>query len=130
VALVSHGLCISEMVPALLRRDHSGAAVPDHYRGLRNTGWTRVTVDMKDGWDEGQPISSENKPPLTVRVTDFNRYEHLDNVKRQGGGIGSSAHDPKQKDIRAFFGGAKVTEDTEEGRSESNVHDEAEVVIE
>jgi len=25
--------------------------------------------------------------------------------KRQKGGIGSAAYDPKQKDIRAFFGG-------------------------
>jgi hypothetical protein len=29
--------------------------------------------------------------------------------KRQKGGIGSVAFDPKQKDIRTFFGGGKVT---------------------
>lgn len=53
---------------------------------------------------------------------------------RQKGGIGSAAYDPKQQDIRSFFGGAKVdTKDsvlvTEEGRSESNALDEAEVEI-
>lgn len=53
--------------------------------------------------------------------------------KRQGGGIGSAAHDPKQKDIRAFFGGGKVggagEPELEEGRSASNAKDEAEVDI-
>lgn len=42
---------------------------------------------------------------------------------RQKGGIGSAAHDPKQKDIRAFFGGEKL----EEGRSASNALDEVDV---
>ena len=49
--------------------------------------------------------------------------------KRQKGGIGSAAYDPKQKDIGAFFGGAAV-KSSEEGPSESNAEDEANVVIE
>ena len=60
----------------------------------------------------------------------------MDYQKRQQGGIGSAAHDPAQKDIRAFFGGAKLdsasnvaTEEPasptlEEGRAASNVFDE------
>ncbi|KAL4251244.1 Histidine phosphatase superfamily protein [Abortiporus biennis] len=130
IAVVSHGLCISELIPALLRKDHSGMAPPDRYRGLRNTAWARLTVDIK-GWD-GQPLefSQEDLPPLVIKVTDFNRSEHLDGVKRQQGGIGSAAFDPKQKDIRAFFGGAKINKPLEEGRSESNALDEADVDIE
>ena len=63
--------------------------------------------------------------------------------KRQKGGIGSAAYDPKQKDIRAFFGGATVSADSTanssdnskteqvdehliEGRAASNVFDETE----
>ena len=62
---------------------------------------------------------------LVMRVTDVNHHSHTDNIvrhpplqclrcladtspifqKRQKGGIGSAAYDPKQKDIRAFFGG-------------------------
>jgi len=62
---------------------------------------------------------------LVMHVTDVNRHSHTDNIvrhprysdcatlltpgpisqKRQKGGIGSAAYDPKQKDIRAFFGG-------------------------
>lgn len=58
--------------------------------------------------------------------------------KRQHGGIGSSAHDPLQTDIRAFFGGAAAAAEepakdedgpheveVEEGRAVSNVFDEA-----
>lgn len=46
IAMVSHGLCISELIAALLRLD------PDSprdlsYRGLLNTAWTRVTVSTK-----------------------------------------------------------------------------------
>ena len=40
--------------------------------------------------------------------------------KRQKGGIGSAAYDPKQGDIRAFFGGK--TDALE--HAESNAHDE------
>ena len=56
-----------------------------------------------------------------------------DGQTRQKGGIGSAAHDPKQQDIRAFFGGGKpkgeTVTDVEEGRSESNARDEADVDI-
>ena len=51
VALVSHGLCICEMVAALLgldyERNSKGQKVPDRqYEGLHNTAWTRATVDL------------------------------------------------------------------------------------
>lgn len=41
------------------------------------------------------------------------------------------AHDPKQKDIRAFFGGGKASESSSlpEGRSASNAEDEADIEI-
>jgi hypothetical protein len=65
-----------------------------------------------------------------MRVTDVNRHSHIDNIvrpprykvraalltrslkfqRRQKGGIGSAAYDPKQKDIRAFFGGISEPE--------------------
>jgi len=48
--------------------------------------------------------------------------------KRQKGGIGSSAYDPKQKDIRAFFGGGETPVVALE-HSESNARDEIDVEI-
>ena len=86
-------------------------------------------------------------------MTDVNRHEHLEKVVskmsiysspfhymlvytpqvRQKGGVGSAAHDPKQQDIRAFFGGGKIpaaaVEGLEEGQSLSNAKDEVDVDI-
>ena len=47
IALASHGLCISELIPALLVKDESGHHPGDKYKGLHNTAWTRVTVQVK-----------------------------------------------------------------------------------
>ncbi len=47
IGLASHGLCISELIPALLLKDESGKHPGDKYRGLRNTAWTRVTVEVE-----------------------------------------------------------------------------------
>lgn len=50
---------------------------------------------------------------------------------RQKGGIGSSSHDPNQKDIRAFFGGGEVEKPVVAlEHSESNAHDAADVEVE
>lgn len=47
IALVSHGICISELVASLLAKDASGQDPGHKYRGLLNTAWTRVAVDVK-----------------------------------------------------------------------------------
>jgi broad specificity phosphatase PhoE len=45
IAVVSHGLCISRLVPALLQQ---GTAPPGRdYSGLKNTAWTRVEIELK-----------------------------------------------------------------------------------
>ncbi|KAI0061422.1 hypothetical protein BV25DRAFT_1826555 [Artomyces pyxidatus] len=122
VAVVSHGLCISQLVAQLLKKSADPVPKGNLYKGLNNTAWARATVDVK-GATEGEPmeVADNDLPPLVVRVTDFNRHSHTDNVKRQKG-LGSAAYDPNQKDIRAFFGGQTVTP-TEEPYSESNAHD-------
>ncbi|KAJ9098342.1 hypothetical protein QFC19_006466 [Naganishia cerealis] len=52
-------------------------------------------------------VSSHKKEvaPLKVKILATNVTTHLDGIKRQQGGIGSGAHDDKQKDIRSFFAG-------------------------
>ncbi|KZT65800.1 phosphoglycerate mutase-like protein [Daedalea quercina L-15889] len=127
IAIVSHGLCISELIPSLLVRDQSGVHPGHRYRGLLNTAWTKVTVKVK-GAKEGELMDfpDNNPPPLEVKVTDFNRHEHLDNVARQKGGIGSAEYDPNQQSIRAFFGGSAPVE---EGRAASNAYDELDINI-
>ncbi|CCL99710.1 uncharacterized protein FIBRA_01732 [Fibroporia radiculosa] len=127
IALVSHGLCISELVPALLCKDVSGIHPGHKYRGLLNTAWARITINVK-GAKEGEALAfiDSNPPPLEIRVVDFNSHDHLDDMK---GGIGSAQFDPKQQSIRAFFGGGGGDADLEEGRSESNVRDEVDVEV-
>jgi len=129
VALVSHGLCICEMVAALVALDYErrskGLEVPDReYAGLLNTAWTRATIDLAD---VGETAVDENGlPALTIKVTDVNRHEHIEGLKRQKG-IGSESHDPDQSDIRKFFGGGVIDGrkgELEEGRAESNALDE------
>lgn len=124
IALVSHGLCISEMVAALVRRGQDEAP-HTHYRGLLNTAWTRATVRAKrESTGEAMNTSEDDLPSLLVDVTDINRHEHISTVKRQKGGIGSSAYDPKQQDIRDFFGGKAVKKPVEAlEHSESNALD-------
>ena len=48
VAVVSHGLCISELISATLRKDKDAATGGPEKRwtGLLNTAWTRVTVEI------------------------------------------------------------------------------------
>ncbi|KAJ3825868.1 phosphoglycerate mutase-like protein [Lentinula raphanica] len=106
VAVVSHGLFIREIVGALHRREAGRERSLDNFRGhLVNTGWTRVVVEMKNPQLSTNSISP-SKPDLSIRLTVNDKCEHLDNLVRQRGGIGSSAHDPRQKDIRGFFAGA------------------------
>jgi broad specificity phosphatase PhoE len=45
VALVSHGLCISKLVPALL--NWGMYAKQQDYSGLKNTAWTRAEISLK-----------------------------------------------------------------------------------
>ena len=47
IAIASHGLCISELVTALLKQDSSGVEPENKYRGLWNTAWTRLAIDIK-----------------------------------------------------------------------------------
>jgi len=117
VAIVSHGLCISALVSELLKK--SAKHSEDTNRGLWNTAWTRVVVEI-EGAQEGRPIDVDKEPPfLVVRVTDVNRHSHLDNIKRQKG-IGSAAYDPRQEDIRAFFEGKSAASSVSEGNAHTN----------
>jgi broad specificity phosphatase PhoE len=79
VALASHGLCIGELVAAVLRLDPEA----DHnalYTGLQNTAWTRLEVGMRG--DHQGVIDPAKPPPLEVRVTHVNQTEHLKQLVR------------------------------------------------
>jgi hypothetical protein len=48
-------------------------------------------------------------PHLKIRIISLNNTPHLDGLKRQGEGIGSSAYDAKQQKLRDFFSGGGST---------------------
>ncbi|PPQ70019.1 LOW QUALITY PROTEIN: hypothetical protein CVT26_013307 [Gymnopilus dilepis] len=106
VAVFSHGIFIAELIAAIIRRDKDFATRCNvdvrNLRGLSNTGWTRLEVALKGN---SESSLSGTKPEFCVRVNGANRTPHLANLERQKGGIGSMAHDPKQQDLRSFFGG-------------------------
>ncbi|KAJ7266972.1 phosphoglycerate mutase [Mycena haematopus] len=90
IAIASHGLCISELVAALLRLD------PDSrrnisYAGLLNTAWTRAVVSVKDA-----------SLGVTVRITDVNNDDHLVSLEE----IEDAA--ALDDDKTAFFAGKAV----------------------
>lgn len=101
IAIASHGLCISELIAALLRLDPDSRRDVS-YIGLLNTAWTRVTVSVKGG--HVGPLDPENSPPLTVRVTDVNKYDHLNDIPSF-----VENEDESQAAARAFFGGGGKT---------------------
>ncbi|KAL1722764.1 histidine phosphatase superfamily [Schizophyllum commune] len=104
VLVVSHGIYIRHLVGALVKRGTLAKASTERIT-LHNTGWVRVVVE-KEG------------DKLIMSITEVNRHDHLNSLVRQKGGIGSSAHDPRQKDLRAFFGGGKVRTTSSQKRPE------------
>ncbi|KAL1736536.1 histidine phosphatase superfamily, partial [Schizophyllum commune] len=104
VLVVSHGIYIRHLVGALVKRGTLAKASTERIT-LHNTGWVRVVVER-----EGDK--------LIMSITEVNRHDHLNSLVRQKGGIGSSAHDPRQKDLLAFFGGGKARKISSQKRSE------------
>ncbi|KAF8827629.1 hypothetical protein HHX47_DHR4000426 [Lentinula edodes] len=98
VAVVSHGLFIREIVDALYRREFGGEGMQNNHRGLSNTGWTKVIVNVKVNMQNlcsrrhvtnlRQRSIIPTSPPsvskldLSVRITAINEHEHLDNLVR------------------------------------------------
>ncbi|KAJ7761520.1 phosphoglycerate mutase-like protein [Mycena maculata] len=106
IAVISHGVFIKEALRALAKYDRAADISVCDCRWLRNTAWARVVVGLKDFKEDEEPILPQGTlPPLQVHLTSFNQCEHLATVKRQKGGTGREAYDPRQKDIRGFFGG-------------------------
>ncbi|KAJ9121821.1 hypothetical protein QFC22_002444 [Naganishia vaughanmartiniae] len=78
-------------------------AVPSQPPNLTRTttaSSTRSTASARSASTPKKEVAHLKVKILTTNVT-----THLEGIKRQQGGIGSGAHDDKQKDIRSFFAG-------------------------
>jgi broad specificity phosphatase PhoE len=123
VAVVSHGLFLSTLWRTLLLRFettnvHLGAEVgpispsrPLEYIGAwSNTGYLEVdikpVVSLSAASLLGQPATASMPgtfPSHSIRVLAINGRDHLLNLQRTRGGVGSAAHDTRQKPIDSFF---------------------------
>lgn len=76
IAIASHGLCISEMMSALVSLDPE-ADQSTSYKGLLNTAWTRVQVKRRES---ERNTADDALPVLQVKVECFNQADHLDGL--------------------------------------------------
>jgi broad specificity phosphatase PhoE len=92
VVVVSHGLFLSEIMAALLKKDALGRGQHMTFRGHKNTAWSRVTIDVKvclsfccnrstespnQGAKPGIRLESPENEPILVHLTHFNQWDHL-----------------------------------------------------
>ena len=133
VAIVSHGMILSTLWRCLLRRfafhsvtvgqgvDIRGDNVTslEHLGTWSNTGYLELNLQpqLLDGQAAGitETIAAEADPksprhrPMKmlydwkIAIRGVNSRNHLQGLKRTGGGVGSSKHDESQKNIDAFF---------------------------
>ncbi|KZW01506.1 phosphoglycerate mutase-like protein [Exidia glandulosa HHB12029] len=116
VAVVSHGICIAELLGAILYRVPSSERREYWFGGVQNTGWHCLEVGLLDeqpGVHNGPEVSLHDAP-LKVLVRDINNHTHLTGLPKAPGGLGSVAHDPAQAKITAYLSGntTAIDEDT------------------
>lgn len=131
LAIVSHGIILNHLWKScrkLLSRANVALAPGievrgglEHLGGWSNTGYlelgiqrvaTEAPLDHSGNIQpmEGSPNKDTTPPSLPLRmiVKAVNRTDHLKNLKRTRGGVGSAAFDEGQKKIESFFKRPKV----------------------
>lgn len=123
IAIVSHGLFLAALWRTLLQRFKPStvsllpeAAPPGTRRPLEylpswtNTGFLDLIVklDAHNTADDvaRQSTAIQSFDPLsraTMQIRSVNKKDHLINLKRMRGGIGSSASDDRQQKLNGFF---------------------------
>jgi len=99
IAIASHGIAIAEMIAALTRLDPAFES-RRKYRGLVNTAWARVLVEVPDS--HLGKIDVDQPPPLKVSVTHFNEADHLVDITEE---VVDEATTATSNEARKFFGG-------------------------
>ncbi|KAG1746032.1 phosphoglycerate mutase [Suillus paluster] len=113
VALVSHGLCIAEIVGAIVRL---GGGTWKRKGPMVNTAWVRVEVRAQGGGP--MEVANGEVPPVEVTVTNEGRADHLeglldggplDGMKAiQGGGVVDVRNPNEAEAIAQTSGGKSV----------------------
>jgi broad specificity phosphatase PhoE len=128
VALVSHGIILSVLWSTLLERFGNQSvsfgpevSITTGSRPLQtspawsNTGYIEVEIKPAPFWTGFNLLRSVNAdlqwPRLSghqMLIKAINRKDHLNNLKRTRGGVGSAAFDAKQKSLESFFKKPKI----------------------
>lgn len=128
VVVVAHGIILNILLKVLLSKSSPpelqkltgpGLEFSDFLIPWSNTGYLEAEVSAPGGAkseraarDQDEPLSD---PGISIRVIRVNSVDHLQGLKKTGGGIGSSKFDPKQKSMESFFAPvAKKSKTTQE----------------
>ena len=133
IALVSHGIFLATLWRCLLRRfpEQSVKLAPglsiiagapttlEYIGGWSNTGYLELEIrssSLGNAIDAIDTIHNLDASPYedslpqslslvgwTIVIKTVNGKDHLKNLKRTGGGVGSSKHDDSQKRLDTFF---------------------------
>lgn len=133
IAVVSHGLMLAVLWKSLLARcgpdtislgpdvsGKPGSRLLEYLPGWSNTGYLEIDLTHTHAPDEAytpsaeSSLSPEDNPRPTklagwkLAVRNVNSKAHLSNLKRTGGGVGSSTYDVRQKNLEGYFKKPKV----------------------
>ena len=129
VAIVSHGIILSTLWKALLLRfgpqtvsiasevgGKTASRPLEHLPGWSNTGYLELHLFRAPKSPDGSALTKdaletlailESQPKKLVGwkmvVEAVNAKQHLSNIKRARGGLGSATYDPQQKKLEGFF---------------------------
>ncbi len=128
VAVVSHGIILSVLWKTLLQQfgarsvslgpevsASTGSRTLEYLPGWSNTGYLELNItrsDLRPGLDTlPSPNNDLQVSALSgyqMLIIAINRKDHLNNLKRTRGGLGSSTFDAKQKNLEGFLKKPKV----------------------
>jgi Histidine phosphatase superfamily (branch 1) len=134
VAIVSHGIILSFLWKALLQRfgarsvslgpgvsGVAGTRPLEYLPSWSNTGFLETdikSVPIRQGPDSLQIADDGLKVPklsgYQMLINRVNCTDHLKNLKRARGGLGSSTYDTKQKNLEGFFKKPRIDEQNQE----------------
>jgi 2,3-bisphosphoglycerate-dependent phosphoglycerate mutase len=110
VIIVAHGVVLNVLLKALASRIHPenlmassvhDFQMPNRHFSWRNTGYLESVLEEADF--KAQVGPGRELYDLKLNIEAINCVDHLNGLKKTGGGIGSSKFDPKQATLDAFL---------------------------
>lgn len=117
--VVAHGLLLPRLYAGLADRAAPGrltfdtrvlssSSRPGGSTSIPLQPWWSNTAYLECVVTPTPASAADARRTLKLHVLRVNSTEHLDGLKRTRGGIGSAAHDDKQKRIESYFGGKRL----------------------